>query len=396
MSWISPRVIRGNRGDIASRYCILSELIAAGVNVNAVFATRPEHLPSALRGRLVSYGPIYNLWPHLKGLRAFFRSRYVVWTGGLDLQDDSSLVKLVHMWIIFASYRALGLRIVLAMQGAGPLTTPTGRWLARRVLALVDAALLRDRGSFELVAGLTKQEKLVLAHDGIFLSGLSAKGEDDLEQRPPAEAKPRIGVNLRLWFHFANSWIPYQFARDTYRARAEKPISRIVDSLAALIRHLRRVHNAEIVLLSMYEPGIEPWEDDWPLLNRLKSQFAEDDGVVLFRDDVTIESFAGTIGRLDLMIGTRLHSALIALRMGVPALHIAYTGKGRAIYDDLGLSDWLIGIDELLDSPEPLIRLTDEVLSNPDSLPRVNKLVARAVDDNKKALRAAIARMEMS
>ena len=47
------------------------------------------------------------------------------------------------------------------MQGAGPLTTPTGRWLARRVLTLVDAALLRDRGSFELVAGLAKPEKLV-------------------------------------------------------------------------------------------------------------------------------------------------------------------------------------------------------------------------------------------
>ena len=229
MSWISPRVIRGNRGDIASRYCILSELIAAGVDVNAVFATRPEHVPSALRGRLVSYGPIYNLWPRLEGLRAFFRSRYVVWTGGLDLQDDSSLVKLVHMWIVFASYRALGLRILLAMQGAGPLTTPTGRWLARRVLALVDAALLRDRGSFELVAGLAKQEKLVLAHDGIFLSGLSADGEEDLEQRPSLEAKLRIGLNLRLWFHFANSWIPYQFARDTYRARAEEPMSRIVD-----------------------------------------------------------------------------------------------------------------------------------------------------------------------
>ena len=82
--------------------------------------------------------------------------------------------------------------------------------------------------------------------------------------------------------------------------------------------------------------------------------------------------------------------------MGVPALHIAYTGKGRAIYCDLGLADWLVGIDELLDSPEPLIRLADEVLSNPDAPARVTKLVARAVDDNKKALRAAIARMEMS
>ena len=59
-------------------------------------------------------------------------------------------------------------------------------------------------------------------------------------------------------------------------------MSRIVDTLAALIRHLRREHNAEIVLLSMCEPGIEPWEDDQPLLDRLKMLPAEDDGVVLF------------------------------------------------------------------------------------------------------------------
>ena len=50
-------------------------------------------------------------------------------------------------------------------------------------------------------------------------------------------------------------------------------MSRIVDTLAALIRHLRREHNAEIVLLSMCEPGIEPWEDDQPLLDRLKMLF---------------------------------------------------------------------------------------------------------------------------
>ena len=59
----------------------------------------------------------------------------------------------------------------------------------------------------------------------------------------------------------------------------------------------------------------------------------------------------------------RLHATLIALRMGVPALHIAYTGKGRSICD-LGLSDWLSGSTNFSISPEPLIRLADEVLSN--------------------------------
>jgi polysaccharide pyruvyl transferase WcaK-like protein len=401
MSWIVPRVIRGNRGDIASRYRILAELETIGVSVTAVFATRASHVPPSMRDRILPYGAVYNLWPRAAGIAALRASSVVVWTGGLDLQDDSSLLKLLHTWIVFASYRFLGLRILLAMQGAGPLTTRPGRWLAARVLSLVELALVRDRQTYALLAGLMPKSRLRLAADGIFLGTLESSATSDTSEKNsvPAPAVlirndargPVIGLNVRLWFHFVNSWVPYHLARDRYLTRAEAPMRELIGTLISLIRHLREHWQARVVLISMYEPGVEPWEDDQPWLDRIKDAFVDDAEVRSVTEDLPIVDLARLMGSLDLMIGTRLHSTLIALREGVPAVHISYTNKGTAIYADLGLEDWVIDIAEVLRSPAALIALADRVLSDAGAQQRVHTVVERAVCANNEQLRAAVA-----
>jgi polysaccharide pyruvyl transferase WcaK-like protein len=404
MSWIAPRVIRGNRGDIASRYGILAGLTAIGVPLSAVFAARASHVPMEMRDKLLPYGPIYNLWPGAAGLAALRASRVVVWTGGLDLQDDSSLIKLVHTWIVFASYRLLGLRILLAMQGAGPLRTRLGRWLAARVLDLVGLALVRDRQSYDLLASLTATSRLRLAADGIFLGTVDGgiKGDAIDSASAPALLRrtfegatgPVIGVNIRLWFHFASGWLPYHLARDRYLARAKAPMGDLIDAFIVLVRHLRDHWQARIVLISMYEPGVEPWEDDQPWLDRIKGAFAADDDVRCLTNDLAITDMMRLVGMLDLMVGTRLHSTLLALREGVPAVHVSYTDKGRAIYADLGLDDWVVDIAAVLRSPDILTGLADRALSEPGARQRVHSLVERTVRANNDGLRSAVTAME--
>lgn len=395
MGWAVPRVIRGNRGDIASRYGILGGLADRGVPVTALFAARSDHVPPQLGTEILPYGPAHNLWPGWRGVKALARSRAVIWTGGLDLQDDSSLLKLLHTWLVFLSYRLLGLKILLAHQGAGPLTTCTGRWLARRVLGCVDLALVRDRGSCRVLADLVPAERLRLGADGIFLDGFPTRDQPGLVS-PAIMAlrdtggRPLVGLNVRLWFHFAASWIPYQFARERYRQRAQAPIAQLLDSLAQAVAHLRRRHRARVVLVSMYEPGVEPWEDDLPLLASLKERFGGDDEVVLHTADVPIGDLCRLFGRLDLMIGMRLHATLIALRAGVPAIHIAYTLKGHDIYADLGLSEWLVSVEEARRSPDGIVRLIDAVLGDPARFDRVAAIVRPLVARNMAALAEAV------
>ncbi len=395
MKLVSPRFICGNRGDIASRYGILNTLQRGGTPLSAVFACRAAHLPQALQRSVLPYGAIYNLWPRWQGIRALRRASAVIWTGGLDLQDDSSLLKLVHTWLVFVSYRLLGLKILVALQGAGPLTTPLGRWLAARILRLTKLVLVRDRGSHDLLRGMLPEDRLRLASDGIFLPGFPERGNhhelpSELEALCAAQGRPVIGLNIRLWFHFASTLIPYQFRRNSFRERAEARMGTFLSAITEIVTELRRRRNARIGLLSMYEPGVEPWEDDAPLLRQIKDRFAEDPEVVLLSDDLPILQLCALIARFDLIIGTRLHSTLIALRAGVPAIHIAYTLKGDHIYRDLDLSDWAIPIETAMEAPSVILEKAERVLADPARFERVRASVEPVIAANERALLDAL------
>jgi polysaccharide pyruvyl transferase WcaK-like protein len=50
---------------------------------------------------------------------------------------------------------------------------------------------------------------------------------------------------------------------------------------------------------------------------------------------------------LSVVVSVRLHGALMALRAGVPAVHLAYDRKGPAAFADLGLQDWCLDVRSL-------------------------------------------------
>ncbi len=391
MKLVCPRVIRGNRGDLLSRWGILSTLAALGVDNAAVFCARARHVPPG-PFRPYAYGPVYNLLPPPAGWRALARADTLLWTGGLDLQDDSSLAKLGHMLVLFSIYRGLGLRVVALMQGAGPLTTAPGRALARAILDRVDCFVARDPGSLALLASLGSRTPLVPSHDGIFLDGFDGQAVPAAEAAAIAAlgarpaGRPLVAVNLRLWFHFTSGLVPYQFARQTYRQRAQPRMAAFVEAMAALVRALREQTDARVVLVSMYEPGVEPWEDDLPLLRRLKQRFVADDAVVVAEHDFTIPGLYALMARFDLVIGTRLHATLAALRAGVPAIHVAYTLKGRDIFAALGLDAYAVDIEQVIARPAAAADLAARALADAALRERVAAITAQAVTTNRRLL----------
>ena len=386
MTFVCPRVIRGNRGDLLSRQGILQALQDRGLN-DIVVACHQAGQIAPLGLSTAPYGRLYNLIPGWKGFRALWRARTVLWTGGLDLQDDSSLAKLVHTLAVFTSYRLLRLRTVALMQGAGPLTTRTGRWLARRILNRVDTFVARDPKTLELLDSLNSRCRLVLAWDGIFagdpLREPLSSSEQTLVDDLVGERGRRsiIGFNLRLWFHFASGILPYQFVKRRYQARARVRMAALLQSAAQVLRELRVRYDARILLLSMYEPDTEPWEDDLPHLERLGT-LVGDDEIRVVREPLSLRGFCELIRRLDLVIGMRLHSTLTALRLGVPAIHLAYTLKGHDIFAALGLADLVRDVDEFIDAPEKLTETIARVLADEGITERVQAASEQAVSRN--------------
>ena len=394
MKFILPRAIYGNRGDLASRWGVLAGLHQLGVDDALVFRKLPGDVPAGICSTL-PYGKGRNLLLPAGVWRLFTKPNVVLWAAGLDIQDDSSLVKLFYLWLVFSIYRARGLKVVCLFQGAGPLNTKPGRWLATQALSRVNVFAARDPGTLRLINEISPATRTILAHDAIFLPGF----EHEVEQLPAGEKAlvdkyigdktegPVIGINLRLWFHFSSSLLPYQMNKSAYRKQSQEKMSQLIKSMSQLIRKLRSDHNAHILLISAYQPGVLPWEDDLPWLQQLKADFAEDDGVILTDKPMSMPQYYALMSRLDVMVGMRLHSSLIALRMGVPSINISYTLKGRDILEYMGLGSNVVDLNGFLADPKlALSRLQGLLGSLTESRVVVRERSDRAIQENMQVL----------
>ncbi len=390
MKVLLPRAIKGNRGDLASRWFMLEALRSYQHLEPIVFSYLPEDIPTGIKR--YPYGPLRNLLPTLKSWRDVWSAQKVCWAVGLDMQDDSSLVKLLYLWIVFTLYSLSGKEIWCCFQGAGPITTSVGRWLMKRILNRVKIFVARDPYSQHLVKTFATKTQVLLGHDAIFLPRQEGYSTGNLENRSLlaelfSTERPVIGFNLRQWFHFSSSWLPYQFAQKRYRARSLPQMQVLVNKSIEVISTLRSKYNARVVLISAYQPSIEPWEDDLTWLAKVKVAFGTDEEVILLKEKLSMPLYFELMSRLTLTIGMRLHTTLLALRHGVPSLNLNYTLKGRAIVEYLGLSDYVIDLGDFLHSSEPVLQWVEKILpSREEQSKRINALVEVAITQNQALL----------
>ena len=66
---------------------------------------------------------------------------------------------------------------------------------------------------------------------------------------------------------------------------------------------------------------------------------------------------------LSVVVSVRLHGALMALRAGAPAIHLAYDRKGPAAFADLGLDDWCFDVRSL--DGDRLRAVVDQLSADP-------------------------------
>ncbi len=383
MKFVLPRVIKGNRGDIASRWGLLRSLKLLGYEEVTVFTHLPGDIPDLSYERR-SIGKLRNLLPNKEGWQTLKQSDIVLWAAGLDLQDDSSLAKLIYLWLVFHVYRLIGLRIWCLFQGAGPITTTLGKKLASSVLGCVEVFAARDPGTYKLVSSLSSKPRLYLGQDAIFLPGLELDlANASSEVQATKDQRLVIGVNVRQWFHFTASLIPYEFSKQKYRERSLDKMERLIEVFRELIMNLRQHYNARIILLSAYQPGVMPWEDDLPWLAMIKQKFADDPEVILPDESLTIPQYFQQMKSLDLMIGMRLHSSLTALRFGVPAINVSYTLKGGDIYRHLGFEGNIVELEEVLENPHKLFSAAARLIENlEDQRLLAKQKVSKVIDDN--------------
>lgn len=244
--------------------------------------------------------------------------------GGGYLYDDgsrSARVNLLRRLAILRAARHMG-PVVLFSQSIGPFESGSLERLAAAELRQADLVIARERLSLEACRGmgvthveLHDDAAFALARDPAALpahrDGVAVTVMADLPGRPPhAVAQYRGALRDGLTTALTGSGKRVVVASQVDAHQGDSDI----DAGRSLVRDLERLGlDASFVDLT-----------DLP-------------------DDELVDFY----GRFECVVASRLHSAILALCAGTPALALAYLPKTTGVYDRIGLPGLVLALDDL-------------------------------------------------
>lgn len=252
----------------------------------------------------------------LQVLRQLRRSDLVLSGGGTLLQDKTSLRSLVYYAGIILLARHLGAPVMLYANGLGPLTSATGRRLARRALAACRLITLRDSQSLQdlrqLAPGL-RTEVRVTADPAFALPAAPARQATELLEAIGLDpALPILGVALRPWRGVAGL------------------LPALADALAAVTRETADPP-LQVAFLPMHFPA------DLEVSREVRERLPGTLRTGLVERPLSPRLYKAVLGRMHVVLGMRLHALILAAAEGVPASGLVYDPKVEGFLTDAGL-----------------------------------------------------------
>ncbi len=241
-------------------------------------------------------------------VRALRESHYLILGGGSLIQDATSMQSSIYYGGLMGLARQFGLKTIAIAQGIGPLDKPLTRWIAKNAFAGCTAISVRDPVSAALLTDWGID--CLLAPDPVW--SMDATPVPVISSIP----SPKIAVTLRSHPQLTN-------------ARLDVLTQALVDLQAATGSH---------ILLVPFQPTT-----DVAMAERIRSQLTDNSQVVTLTDPKQLK---GLFQGVDLAIGMRYHSLIMAAAEGCKCWAISYDPKVSKLMTEIDLPGW-----ELADIP---------------------------------------------
>ncbi|MGB3478337.1 MAG: polysaccharide pyruvyl transferase family protein [bacterium] len=237
-------------------------------------------------------------------------------------------------WITYPILIAKKLRkrYVIYAHSFGPLKKPSSVWLIKKVLQLVDLILVRENISrrFLLSLGIS-DKKIVVVPDAAF--GIAPSSEETTREIVNSLELPfrkYLTVTVRKWRDACDS-TPFL-----------NKMSQLIDSI------LEANMVEKCVIVTHVRCGPASSEDDTHVSQKLFELIRNKDKTMLINKEFSPAVLVSLYSGAKLMIGTRLHSVLMALIGGTPSIAISYSGpKTHGIMQMLGMQEFVVNMGDL-------------------------------------------------
>ncbi len=218
------------------------------------------------------------------------KSDLVMSGGGSILQDVTSSRSMLYYLGIITLAKLAGKKVAFYGNGFGPVSRPFNKALARLIINRVDLITVRDEESKKVMESLGVHRNIVVTADAAFtLSVLSEKSAVTAE-------KPTVGISLRNWK-----------GKENYTAA----VAACADELVQ--------RGYRVVFIPMQHPS------DLIISNEVVSIMKMPAEVLQGKKEP--KEMIAEIGKLDFLIGMRLHSLIFAAIAEVPMVGLSYESK---------------------------------------------------------------------
>ena len=260
---------------------------------------------------------------------------YIIQVGGSFIVDAYGFTQLD---IIFGAKMA-GRKVYLIGHSVGPFEHQKFRELCQNLLPYPETIVLREHVSED-----------ILNNAGMHLDNLSYGADTawlmpecrhiDLADINP-DNKPMVGITARRL-------APFDRVLGVSQKTYEQQMASTCDTL---------VEKGHLIIGVSTCTGLNGYHrDDRMTLHSIKKHMRHPEGLHIIFDELSDLQIGGVLSQCRFTIATRLHSGIISMRYGTPALVIAYEHKSRGILTDMSLDAFSLSMQEFVEG-ETLSRL---------------------------------------
>lgn len=242
--------------------------------------------------------------------------------GRNNLHDSFGLF--LHLYAIWLG-TSLAKPVILMPQSIGPFGNRGQELITRYFLNKTKLIFVRESLTHKRLAALGIDKPAIYqATDTAFLYNSPTPPHTPMNKLPNRR-RPLVGITVREWL---NSSQQEKFERE----------------IAVFINSVSKQCNV-IVIPQTTAPSQN--DDDRRVGERVEKKLRTNHNIVFLKNKLSLKDISFLYASVDFLIGTRMHSNILALSSHVPVIAIAYEPKTTGIMKDLGLGKWTLPMTDV-------------------------------------------------
>ena len=276
--------------------------------------------------------------------KAMGKSDLVLWGGGQLIQNISSQAFILFQLTLLNFAYAQRIPVMGFALGAAELRGRLWRTLTRRAIDRLAAITVRDKGTQQALMDLGVRKSIEVTAD----PALVLEPEDG-EQVLMNEAIPsRFAIIApRRWFHYRHTLLPIASGPASDEPQSGK-FEAVLEGLAQTADWLIESRGLGVLFVPMY-PGAT--QRDEFVCQEIRRRMHHSSHSLVLQGSYNPQVLLGLFGMARVVVGLRLHSAILSTCGAVPSMIVYNQLKGLSFFEQIDMRKFAFPIDNI-DWPE--------------------------------------------